>query len=349
MSVAGSLDAFQQRHRWAGLPLAVLYKFGDDQGLYLAALITYYGFVSLFPLLLLFVTLLGYALQDNAELQQQVLNSALSQFPIIGNQIGENVQSLNGNAFALIIGIVGSLYGGLGVAQAGQHAMNTVWAVPRNVRPDPFRSRGRSLLVLAIVGTGILLTTTLSGLTTATVNFGVGPAVDLLIRIGAALVAVALNTSLFILVFRVLTARKVPIRDIRLGAVLAAIAWQILQVVGTYYVGHELATATATYGLFGIVLGLLAWIYLEAIVVVLSAEVNVVRAKKLWPRSLLTPFTDNVRLTDADRRAYTSYVVSERHKGFQRVEVDFDQNDGRGGTRPEGEQDSTAQHSGPSS
>ncbi|MGH3929928.1 MAG: YihY/virulence factor BrkB family protein [Pseudonocardiaceae bacterium] len=329
MSVAERLDAFQRRHRWAGLPLAVLYKFGDDQGFYLAALITYYGFISLFPLLLLLVSLLGYALQDNPELQQLVLNSALSQFPVIGNQLGENVQSLNGNAFALVIGILGSLYGGLGVALAGQHAMNTVWAVPRAVRPDPFRSRGRSLLVLVIVGTGLLLTTALSGLTTATTDFGDGAAVDLLIRIGAALFAIALNASLFILVFRVLTARKVPIRDIRLGAILAAIAWQSLQVIGTYYVGRELATATATYGLFGIVLGLLAWIYLEALVVVLCAEVNVVRAKKLWPRSLLTPFTDNVQLTDADRRAYTSYARSERHKGFQRVEVDFDQNDGR--------------------
>lgn len=317
----------------------MLYKFGDDQGFYLAALITYYGFVSLFPLLLLFVSLLGYALQDNPGLQELVLNSALSQFPVIGNQLGENVQSLNGNAFALIIGILGSLYGGLGVAQAGQHAMNTVWAVPRNVRPDPFRSRGRSLLVLVIVGTGILLTTALSGLTTATANLGDAPAVDLLIRLGAAFFAVALNASLFILVFRVLTARKVPIRHIRLGAILAAIAWQILQVVGTYLVGRELATATATYGLFGIVLGLLTWIYLTALVVVLCTEVNVVRAKKLWPRSLLTPFTDNVRLTDADRRAYTSYAVSERHKGFQRVEVDFDQDDGRDRTRPEEEQD----------
>ncbi|MGH3917041.1 MAG: YihY/virulence factor BrkB family protein, partial [Pseudonocardiaceae bacterium] len=257
--MAERLDAFQRRHRWAGLPLAVLYKFGDDQGFYLVALITYYGFVSLFPLLLLFVSILGYALQDNPGLQEQVLNSALSQFPVIGNQLGENVQSLNGNALALIIGILGSLYGGLGVSQAGQHAMNTVWAVPRNSRPDPFRSRGRGLLVLVIVGTGILLTTALSGLTTATTNLNDGSVLDLLIRIGAVFSAIALNASLFILVFRVLTARKVPIRHIRFGAILAAIAWQFLQVIGTYLVGRELATATATYGLFGIVLGLLTW------------------------------------------------------------------------------------------
>ena len=328
MSVAVRLDVFQRRHRCVGQPLAVLYKFGDDQGPYLAALITYYGFVSLFPLLLLFVTLLGYALQSSPRLQQEVLDSVLAQFPVIGNQIGDSVQSLEGNAFALIIGIAVSIYGGLGVAQAGQNAMNTVWAVPRSARPDPFRSRVRSFVLLLVIGAGILLTTALSGLITAPTNFG-GSAVDLLVRVGAALLAVALNTPLFVLVFRMLTVQNVSIREVRLGAILAAIAWQILQVLGTYLVAHQLANATDTYGLFGIVLGMLAWIYLGAVIAVLCAEVNVVRARKLWPRGLLTPFTDNVQLTDGDRRAYTSYALSARHKGFERVEVSFDNDDDR--------------------
>lgn len=314
-------DAYQRRHRWVGLPLAVVYKFVDDQGSYLAALITYYGFVSLFPLLLLLVTILGFALGDNPGLQQQVLDSALRDFPIIGDQIGQNIHSFHGNTVAVVIGILGSLYGGLGVTRASQHALNTVWAVPRAVRPDPLRAHLRGLVLLLLFGAGLLATTALSAVTTGAGSYGATLGVGL--RITATLLAVVVNTVLFVLAFRVLTVQEVSIRQIRTGAVLAAIAWQALQELGTYYVAHALKGASATYGLFGLVLGLLAWIYLTAFIVVFCAELNVVRTRKLWPRSLLTPFTDNVRLTRADKSAYTSYAQAERHKGFERIDVDF--------------------------
>ena len=109
------------------------------------------------------------------------------------------------------------------------------------------------------------------------------------------------------------------------GAIGAALAWQVLQAAGTYYLATSLRGTTATYGLFGVVLGLLVWLYLSAFTVVLGAEVNVVRARRLWPRSLLTPFTDDVHLTRGDRKAYESYAETERHKGFETVEVEFDQ------------------------
>jgi uncharacterized BrkB/YihY/UPF0761 family membrane protein len=83
MGIISRADAYQRQHRWAGLPLAVLYKFFDDQGSYLAAQITYYGVVSLFPLLLLLTTLLGYGLHDSQHLQRQVLDSALAQLPVV--------------------------------------------------------------------------------------------------------------------------------------------------------------------------------------------------------------------------------------------------------------------------
>jgi membrane protein len=140
-----------------GLTLAVVYKFIDDQGTYLAALITYYGFVSLFPLLLLLllllllVTILGFALQGDPALQQQILHSALRDFPIIGDQIGQNIHSLHGSVPAVIIGILARLYGGLGVTQAGQHALDTVWAVPRAARPDTLRTLVRGLTLLVLV------------------------------------------------------------------------------------------------------------------------------------------------------------------------------------------------------
>ena len=327
MGVVSRIDGYQRRHRWAGLPLAVLYKFVDDQGNYLTAVITYYGFLSLFPLLLLLVTMLSFALQGNPHLQQRVLDSALTQFPVIGDQIGSNIHSFHGSVLGLVIGLLGSLYGGIGVVQAAQNTLNKVWGVPRNSRPNPVKARLRSLLLLAVGGGGILLTTVL----TAVAGFarGYGASLGGGVRAGLTVLTVGLNVALFIVAFRVLTARAVTLRQIRGGAIAAAITWQVLQWIGAYALGHALKGATATYGLFGLVLGLLTWIYLGALTVVVCAEVNVVRAERLWPRSLLTPFTDNVRLTPGDRRAYESYAVTERHKGFENVNVDFEQPPGQ--------------------
>ncbi len=323
MSGVARVDDYQRRHRWVGLPLAVLYKYFDDQGGYLAALITYYGFLSLFPLLLLLVTVLGFVLQGNPSLQHQALNSALGQFPIVGQQIGRNIHAVHGSIAGVIIGVLGSLYGGIGVAQAAQNALNTVWAIPKNSRPNPIKGRLRSLGVLAVLGLGLLLTTALSGLSTGAGAYTSGALGGIGSRIVALVLAVGLNVVLFTAAFRVLTARDVSIRQVRGGAIAAALGWQVLQTVGTYFVSHQLKGASASYGVFGIVLGLLAFIYLAATLVVLCAEANVVRAEKLWPRSLLTPFTDNVQLTEEDRRAYTSYAAAQRNKGFEEITTEF--------------------------
>ncbi|MEP6598361.1 MAG: YihY/virulence factor BrkB family protein [Actinomycetota bacterium] len=322
MTLATAVDRFQRRHRWAGFPVAVLYKFVDDQGTYLAAMITYYGFLSLFPMLLLFVSILGYALHGDPHLQRRVLDSALTQFPVVGDDLARNISALHGSTLAIIIGIAGSLYGGLGVIQAIQNAMNKIWAVPRGDRPNVFKARLLSLLVLLVVGTGFLFTTVLSALSAGAQSFGANLGAG--VRLISIVVAAAINALLFIVVFRMLTAREISFRQVRSGAIAAALIWQVLQLVGGYYVGHKLRGAGATYGVFGLVLGLLAWIYLETLTIILCAEANAVRVNKLWPRNLLAPFSDDVALTDADRRAYASYPPTEKHKPFENVDVDFD-------------------------
>lgn len=324
--VTARLDRFQQRHPWAGLPLAVLYKFIDDQGHVLAALITYYAFVSLFPLLLLLVTLLGYALHGNEELQLRVLNSALGQFPVIGDQL-TNIDPLRGKVLGLVVGILGSLYGGLGVAQACQNAMNKVWAVPRNARPNPIKARGISLLLLLLLAGGVGITTVLSALATGAEEFGSDLGVGA--RVLATALSVAVNAVLFMVAFQLMTAEHVTPSQVRGGALAAAVCWQVLQQVGTYFVGHELKGASGTYGVFGLVLGLLAWIHLGALAIVMCAEYSVVRTKKLWPRSLLAPFSEDSGLTEGDRRAYSSYPMTEKHKDFETVDVDFHEPSGK--------------------
>jgi membrane protein len=333
MTMVSRADAYQRRHRWAGLPLAVLYKFTDDQGTYLAAQITYYGFVALFPLLLLLATILGYALHDNQHLQRQVLDSALAQFPVIGDQIVTNIRSFHGSITGLVIGILGCVYGGLGIVQAAQTMLNKVWGVPRNSRPNPVRARLRSLLLLAFGGASVIVTTVLSALGTAADSYGASLGGS--VRALATALAIALNVTLFIVAFKVLTASPLTIRQTRAGAIAAAVIWQALQLTGALLLGHTLKGATATYGLFALVLGLLAWIYLGAITVVICAEFNAVRAGQLWPRALLTPFTDDVELTPADQRAYASYAKTERHKSFENIDVSFGQPSAPGLAKPQ--------------
>lgn len=319
------LDAFQRRHPWASFPIAVIYKFADDQGPYLAALITYYGFLSLFPMLLLLASILGFVLQGNAELRTQILDSTLSQFPVLREELG-TPQSLRGSVGALVAGGLVALYGALGAAQAMQNAMNVAWAVPRNRRPSPIRARLRSLRLIGVTGLGVIATTILSALASSAGSYGVdlggaGAFVSIVI-------AMIVNALVFILAFKICTADGRSARELVPGALVAAGFWQLLQLFGAAYVGNVVKGAGVTYGTFALVLGLLAWIFLAAFGIVIGAEVNVVRSKRLYPRALLTPFTDNVDLTAGDRRAYTDAAQAQRFKGFQRVEVSYD-NDGQ--------------------
>jgi YihY family inner membrane protein len=321
VALADRLDRLQRRHKAAGFPIAVVYKYVDDSGPYLAALITYYAFVSLFPLLLLMSTILGHVLAGNPELQQRLIDSALSQFPVVGDQLGRP-QELSGGTIGVVVGVLGSLYGGLGVAQAVQYAMNTAWSVPRNNRPNPFLARGRSLLLLATAGLAVVGTTALSTVGANSVG-SFGPALRILVLLASVLV----NATVFVFAFRLATTRHLTLQDVAPGALIAAVLWQLLQTFGVTYVTHVVNSASATNGVFALVLGLLAFLYLAAVVGVLCVEINVVRVDHLYPRALLTPFTDDVHLTPGDRRSYTDQAKAQRTKGFEQVHVTFDPTD----------------------
>ncbi len=332
MTVTERLDAFQQRHPWAGYPLAVVYKFFDDQGNYLAALIAYYAFVSLFPLLFLLSTVLGYVLAGDTQLQERVLDSALGQFPVIGEQL-KHPERMGGGPTGIVIGVLGSVYGASGVAQAFQHAMNTAWGVPRNNRPNPFAARARSLLLIGTVGLAVLGITALSIAGNYAHALGIsGPGVGTLFTLGT----VALNAATFAVAFRLACTRELSLRDVAPGAIGAAVIWQLLQMFGATFVGRVVARASAINGVFALVLGLLAFLYLAAIAVVFCVEANVVRVDTLHPRALLTPFTDNVELTPGDRQVYSTQAQAQRSKGFEEVDVSFhpDARDSGGAAHP---------------
>jgi YihY family inner membrane protein len=307
-----AIDRFQQRHRGLSFVAAVVKKFGDDEAGQLAALIAYYGFLSLFPLLLVLVTVLGFVLEGNPSTQASVLHSTLGQFPIIGDQLERNVHSLRGSPLSLAIGVVGLLLGGLGIVGATQNAFNQVWHIPRKRRPSFLAWRLRGLALLAFLGVLLVVSTVVAGYVTARTTGAISLA-------GGILLALATNLLLFFSAFRLLTTDEVRTRDLIPGTVVAAVLWQVLQHVGGYYVAHVIRHAKETSGLFAFVLGLLAWLYLGGQVTLLAAEVNVVRARRLWPRSFFSP-----PLLDADRRALISSAETEERVEEENVEVDFD-------------------------
>jgi inner membrane protein YhjD len=324
MSLVARLDSFQRTHRWLGFTLAVVYKFIDDSGTYLAALLTYYGFVSFFPLLLLFSSILGFVVRGNPGLQQQLLHSALQQFPVVGSQLSAP-EHLGGGWTGVLVGSLVAVYGGLGIAQATQYAMNTAWAVPKHRRPNPFAARGRSLLLLSTGGVAVLATSVGSALGSSAAAYGANFGQDVHVLLTGA--SMLVNAVVFVLVFKLATPRRLTVRQVAPGALVAAVAWQLLQSFGGRYVGHVVKSASATNAVFALVLGLLAFFYVAALTFVLCIEIDVVRVDRLWPRALLTPFTDDVQLTPGDEKVYTDAARTQSAKGFERVDVTFDPGD----------------------
>jgi uncharacterized BrkB/YihY/UPF0761 family membrane protein len=310
------LDAFQQRHRVVGLPISVIYKYVDDGGANLAAQMTYFAFVSLFPLLLLASTILGLVLAGHPDLQRQVLHSALTQIPVVGRDLG-TPKALGGGTTGLVVGFLGALYGAMGLGQALQNASDAAWTMPRNERRNPFALRGRSLVLLAVIAVDVLGTTALVATVRAAGFFG--PVSDVAVAAGSILI----HAVTFAFVFRFATARALRWRQVLPGAAVAAVAWLTLQYVGVGYaqgIGHR---ASATNSVFAVVLGLLAFLYLTCVILMFCIELNVVLVDRLHPRTLLTQFTDNVILTDADKRSYTDLAKAQQLKGFEEVDVNF--------------------------
>ena len=310
------LDAFQQRHSWLGLPIAVAYRFFENSGMHLVAALAYYALVAAVPLLLLAAIAVATMLDFFPDLQPYLVRSPIASIPMVGERI-RNPDGGNPSIWLLVIAVAGSLYGGIGIGQAFQHAMNTIWSVPRNQRPNPFTARLRSLGILGLAAVSITLSTGLAML---------GPQ----LRLGRGwsrpltfLMSVPVNAAIFIVAMRLATAHPMPVRRILAGAIGCGIVWQLFQQTGMAYFRTELPKATTAGQFANLVLALVGVLHLTALALVLAGELNAVLVRGLWPRALLTPFTDRVRLTDADRISYAAQARMMRYKAYQHVKVEW--------------------------
>ena len=310
--VLGQIDLWQQRNRFTSPIVGVMKKFGDDRAGRLAALIAYYGFFSLFPALLALVTVLGFVLENNDSLRSDIANSALAQFPIVGDSIATSISSpLGGNTFALVIGLLGAVWAGLGMVQACQDAMNEVWAVERADYPSFIIKRLRSIAMLGLVA-GLLIVSTGVSQLIAIAAPGIAGATLLFVA------TVALNIGMFAVAYRVLTVADLSWRAVLPGAVFGGVGYTLIQTLGGIYVTRALDGASATYGTFAVVIGLLSWIFLIAQVLLIGAEVNTVVQQRLWPRSLF-----NQPATSGDRRSHAQQAKAEKMDDEMDVDVGF--------------------------
>ena len=198
------------------------------------------------------------------------------------------------------------------MAQNGIFTMEQVWNLPGPERPNYIKRLGRSAAFLAVLGSGLLVSTFLAAAEPTIKG-------SLLVAVGGGVLSFVVNFGEYLFAFRVLTPHDVGLKCLWPGAAVAGAGWTVLQAFGGYIVGHYLKNDSAVYGTFGIVLGLLAWVYLIVQLTVYSAELNVVLARHLWPRALVQP-----PLTEADRRSMAAQAEQNQRRPEQSVHVTFE-------------------------
>ena len=314
------LDRYQQEHRKTGIALATGKKFQEDQATALASQVAFWGIFSIFPLLLVLVTLLGYFLPHS--MKADVMSRVSSMFPLLGTG---SVKALSGSWWTLVIGVATALWSGSGVVRTVQQAFNSVWEIPQKDRPNILEKVGRSVLVLGTIGLGLVVTTVLSGFLSGSdsgVNLGWGG------HLAGYVVALVANVGLFVAAFKMLTDRDLSVRDVLPGAVLSGVAYFVLQTASGLIISRYLHNAQGTYGNFATVITILWWFYLQAVITMLGAELNVVLHEDLHPRGLVDPPD-----TEADHRAYQAYAQERTYHDNQDVDSEFQPGSTRAASR----------------
>jgi YihY family inner membrane protein len=308
MSVLESVDRLQKRSKPASVTVATAKKFSEDQSANLAAMIAFWGFFSIFPLFLVLVTLLALFLP--ASDKNSVLGHVAQLFPLLDPK---SIRGLSGAWWTLVLGLVTALWSGLGAIRTAQFAFNSVWEIPMHERPGMVKQVVRSVWVLATIGTGLVFTTLLSGLVASSasgVNLGAAG------RIGGYVLSAVFDVGLFVAAFRILTEREVTTRDVLPGSILSGVAFFVLQQLSALIISRYLKNAQSTYGHFATVITILWWFYLQSMITLLGAQLNVVLKERFYPRSLV-----DAPQTEADHRVLQAYAGERAYHPKEEIEA----------------------------
>jgi YihY family inner membrane protein len=285
------LDGYQQLHRTTAFGYAVIKKYGEDEAGSRAALLTYYAFLSLFPLLLLLTTIANNVIGNHPHLQATLIKGITNYFPLLGNQLADHVHGLHRNGLALAAGVLFTIYGARGVADAFRKGVQHIWQVPEAQRDNFPGSLIKSLCLLIVGALGFITASILAGLAAAAGH-------SLAFRGLSVLLNMFILFWLFNFLLDFSLPRHLPIKETRVGAAAAAIGLVVLQALGGYILARELKNLDALYSYFAIALGLIFWLYLQAQILYYSMEIAYVSSHKLWPRSIdgRQPTTIDIRL-----------------------------------------------------
>ena len=286
-----TLDRFQRRHKPLAFTFAVIKKYNEDDAGYKAALFTYYAFLSLFPLLLILTTLTGLFAMSHPEVTQEIVQGATDYYPVLGTQLADHINGLRGTGVALIIGLLFSLYGARGVAEALQYGIQHIWGVKRSERLTFPASALNSLKLIIIGGAGFVLAAVIVGVASSAGH-------GLHFKLLAATINFVLLLGLFTFLIKACLPSRICCRRIMPGALVAAIGLVVLQTIGGMVLANELKNLNALYSYFALSLGLLFWIYVQAQILFYAVEIAAVSDKKYWPRSL-----SGKNPTENDKRA----------------------------------------------
>ena len=310
--VIRSLDRLQQKSPFAGFVVGVFKKYGDDRGGQLAALVTFSAYLAFFPLMLVVLTGTALLARAHPSLAERIRTSTIAQFPVVGTELTTGERALPGSGLGLGLSVLGLLWSGFGVTQSLQYVFHEVWHVPHKSRPPIVLRFLRGFALFGLVALGLLASTMLGLLGTFIHN---SRALGVVGLIGA----FAIGVALYMVVFWLLSPRRAGLVELLPGALVASLGWQILQFTGFRLVSRQLRRSSELYGAIGAGLGLLAFLYLGAQVLLYSLELTVVRKQRLWPRSILQP-----PLTDADIELLKLMALQEERRPEEHVAVAFD-------------------------
>lgn len=316
-----AFDGWQQRSVPAGFVVGVVKKFGDDRGGQLSALISFSAFLAFLPLMLVVVTVTSFIAQRYPDIAERIRNSAAAQFPVVGAELTTNEKALPGSGLGLGIGFAGLLWGGFGVTQSLQYAFHEVWHVPHKDRPSLIARLTRGVGVFGVIVCAVLASASLGLVGTIVRNSIVAGALGIV-------AATAVSFGLFLVVFWLLSPKSLRISSLLPGAVVSAVGWQGLQVIGLRLVSHQLRRSSQLYGAIGAALGLIGFLVLVTQVLLYALEITVVRTQRLWPRSILHP-----PLTPSDVRLLKAMAMQEERRPEEHIVVSFDVADS---SRPDG-------------
>ncbi|HEV2403669.1 MAG TPA: YihY/virulence factor BrkB family protein [Candidatus Saccharimonadales bacterium] len=290
------LDQLQQHHPWLSFAWAVQRKYSDDEAGYEGVLMTYYGFLSLFPLLFVLLSLLQLSVLQGLHIRSEAVSVINQRLPIVGTQLQANIHSRHSASIVLVVSLLITLYGARSVAVVLQHAMDRLWLTPKSEQIGGLTAVMRSLGIVVLGGLTIIAATVLSNVTT-----GFGHSIPA--RLFSLLMSLLTIFVVMLLLFRIGPSKAVSAKKLVTGALASAVGLQIIQIFGGLLVAHELRNLSSLYGSFAVALGILFWLYLQVQVLLYGVEINTVRTLGLWPRGLVGSSP-----TEQDREAKRLYA-----------------------------------------